>query len=290
MKEKRAAQEGRESAAAPEVAPEEKERRLLALLAACGSAAVAFSGGTDSAYLLYAARRALGDRAVAVTVRTPAVEREELEAAEELCRRLGVRQLWCDFDALALPAFAENGPERCYHCKRAIFSRVLARAEAEGLAVVAEGSNVDDLGDYRPGLRALAELGVRSPLWEAGLTKREIRLLSRAAGLPTWEKPSAPCLATRIPYGERITAEKLRRVGEGERVLHALGFRQVRVRLHGELARIEAPAEELPRLITLRERVEPALRALGFRYVTADLRGFRSGSMNEALGRAAAEP
>lgn len=275
------------AATSPAATPEEKEQRLLALLAACGSVAVAFSGGVDSAYLLYATRRALGGRAAAITVRTPAVEREELEAAEALCRTLGARQLWCDFDALALPAFVENGPARCYYCKRAIFSCVLARAEAEGLATVVEGSNVDDLGDYRPGLRALAELGVRSPLREAGLTKREIRLLSRAAGLPTWEKPSAPCLATRIPYGERITAEKLRRVGEGEHVLRTLGFRQLRVRLHGTLARIEVPAEELPRLIALREEIEPALRALGFRYVTADLRGFRSGSMNEALETAA---
>jgi uncharacterized protein len=188
-------------------------------------------------------------------------------------------------DVADMERFRENPPDRCYHCKKAIFSKLATIAQALGFPCILEASNIDDLGDYRPGHRAVKELGARSPLVEAGLAKADVRALSKARGLPTWDKPSAACLASRIPYGEPITREKLARIEKGEAYLSKLGFGAARLRNHGEIARIEVPADEIPRLASaaLRGRVVARLKALGFRYVTIDLEGYRSGSMNEAL-------
>ena len=258
---------------------------LINILKGYGSAAVAFSGGVDSTLLLRAAQEALGEKAVAVTAAIEAVPERELQAAKDFCASLGVRQIIVHPDVMALPGFSENPPDRCYHCKKRIFSALTEAARESGCAVLAEGTNLDDEGDYRPGMRALAELGVKSPLREAGMTKAEIRACSKALGLDTWDKPSCACLASRFAYGERITPEGLRRVDAAEAYLHDLGFRQVRVRVHGDLARVEAEPEDIPRLIApeLRAAVDEKLRALGFAYAALDLRGYRTGSMNETL-------
>ena len=256
--------------------------RLTAILREMGSAAVAFSAGADSSLLLKAARDVLGDRAVAVTVSSPFVPARELAEAAAFCEALGTRHLVLDVDVLAIPGVAENPPERCYLCKRALFTRIGEAAAGLGLAWVAEGSNADDLKDYRPGMRALRELGVRSPLLEAGLTKAEIRALSKELGLPTWDKPAMACLATRFETGRPLTPEALARVERAEAWLAAQGFRQLRVRVHGELARLELDPAGLERLrdpAAVRE-VHAALRSFGFRFVTLDLGGYRMGSMN----------
>ena len=256
--------------------------RLLAVLREMGSAAVAFSAGVDSSLLLYAAREALGDRAVAVTLRSVFVPRRELEEAERFCTRLSVRHTVLDADPLTVPGVAENPPERCYLCKRALFTRIAETAAGLGLRWVAEGSNLDDLGDYRPGMRAVRELGVRSPLLEAELDKAEIRELSKELGLPTWDKPAMACLATRFAAGTPLTEAGLARVETAEAWLTARGYRQLRVRDHGELARLELDEAGLERLRTPGEAAEvnAALRGFGFRFVTVDLGGYRTGSMN----------
>jgi len=256
--------------------------QLLTLLREMGSVAVAFSGGVDSTLLLRAAREALGDRTAALTLRSVFVPRRELEAAERLCREMGVRHLVLEADVLAIPGVAENPRERCYLCKRALFTRIREAAAAQGLAWVAEGSNADDLGDYRPGMRAIRELGIRSPLLEAGLTKAEIRTLSRQLGLPTWDKPAMACLATRVETGQRLEPETLSRVERAEEWLAEQGFRQLRVRVHGDLARLELDPEGLARLRdpAAVRAVHSALHGFGFRWVTVDLGGYRMGSMN----------
>ena len=258
---------------------------LINCLKSYGSVAVAFSGGVDSTLLLKAAHDALGANAVAVTAAIEAVPERELEAAQAFCAALGVRHIIVQPDVMRLPGFYTNPPDRCYHCKKQIFSALSEAARASGAAVVAEGSNLDDEGDYRPGLRAIAELDVKSPLREAGLTKAMIRALSRELGLDTWDKPSCACLASRFAYGERITQEGLRRVDASVAFLHDLGFRQVRVRVHGELARVEAEPGDILRLAApeMRAQLDAKLRALGFAYVTLDLQGYRTGSMNETL-------
>ncbi len=260
--------------------------RLLGLLWSMGSVAVAFSAGVDSTLLLRAAREALGDRVIAITVRSRFVPRRELEASEALCRTIGVPQLILEVDPFTVAGVRENPADRCYLCKRELFTRIRAAAEARGFAQVAEGSNADDLGDYRPGMRAIRELGIRSPLLELGLTKAEIRAMSRELGLPTWDKPAMACLATRIPTGTPLTEESLRRAEKAEERLSDLGFGKLRVRVHGDLARIELDPAELPRLLDeqTRQTVHRDLLALGFRWVSLDLGGYRMGSMNRISG------
>lgn len=261
----------------------EKYAQLKAILCSYGTVAVAYSGGVDSTLLLRAAYDALGESCVAVTAAIEAVPERELQRAKDYAASLGVRHILLRPDVLSLREFRENPPDRCYHCKKLLFSGLLEAAKDAGMAVVAEGSNLDDEGDYRPGLRAIAELQVKSPLREAGLTKAEIREISRDLDLPTWDLPSCACLASRFAYGETITAEGLRRVDAAEEYLHALGCGQVRVRVHGDLARIESEKKDLPMLLTQREAVYEKLKGLGFAYVSLDLRSYRTGSMNEIL-------
>lgn len=255
-------------------------------IASAGRAAVAFSGGVDSVFLLYAAREALGEQVLALTVSLRAVPRRELGEAEAFCRQQGIRHRIESVDEFSIPGFADNPPDRCYLCKKTLFRRMLAAAEEEGFAVLMEGSNLDDQGDYRPGLRALQELRVESPLKESGFTKAQIREMSRRLGLFAWDKPSMACLASRFAYGERITPEKMERVEQAEEYLAMLGFGQRRVRMHGNLARIELLSEELPVMMEdgRYRQVQERLSELGFSYVTLDLKGFESGSMNRGLG------
>jgi pyridinium-3,5-biscarboxylic acid mononucleotide sulfurtransferase len=264
-----------------------RERTDLEALERCledvTSACVAFSGGVDSSLLLWAAgRRIPRERVAAFTAVSPTYLPEELTVATSLARDIGVELIVAETDEFDDPRFAGNPKDRCYYCKRHLLEAMAAAAEARGLETLLDGANHDDLGDQRPGMRAAAELGVRHPLLEAGLGKDAVRGLARAAGLPTWDAPQQACLASRIPYGETITRDKLEAVAAAERVLHELGFRQCRVRHHGAIARVEVEPGEVGRAAgAAREEIARRLRALGFTYVTVDLDGFRSGSMNE---------
>lgn len=246
---------------------------------------IAYSGGVDSTFLLKVAHDVLGDGAVAVTVQSCLFPGREFEEAESFCRKEGIRHLICRADEMQIPGFSGNPKDRCYLCKKDLFGKIGRIAAENQITYIAEGSNVDDMGDYRPGLRAVAELGILSPLREAGLTKAKIRYLSGKLGLATWDKPSFACLASRFVYGETITKEKLAMVEQAEQVLLDLGFRQMRVRIHGRMARIEVLPEDLERLAQkeVRESVVGKLKEYGFTYVTMDLAGYRMGSMNETL-------
>ena len=264
------------------------QSKLISLkeyLISLDSVAVAFSGGVDSTFLLKVAHDLLGDHAMAVTARSCSFPKRELEEARAFCTAEGIRQVIVESEELKIEGFSHNPVNRCYLCKQELFTKINAVAAENGIRYVAEGSNMDDLGDYRPGLKAVAELGVKSPLREAKLTKQEIRDYSRQLGLPTWEKQSFACLSSRFPYGEEITEEKLSMVDRAEQLLLDLGFRQLRVRIHGTIARIEVTPAEFEKLLqpAVRAKVVPALKSYGFSYVTMDLQGYRTGSMNEVL-------
>ncbi len=259
-----------------------KESALTERIKAAGKLAVAFSGGVDSTYLVYKAHEVLGGNCLAVTVRSQVLTAEEAEWTAAFCKSISVKQEIIDFDVFSVSRFENNPPDRCYFCKRSIFENI--KKAADGY-VVADGSNADDVDDYRPGMKALKELGIMSPLKESGLTKEDIRMLSKEAGLETWDKPSAACLASRFAYGGKITAEGLSRVAGAERFIKELGFTGIRVRVHGDIARIEAAPDDIELLTygRTRKEISEELKRLGFKYVTIDIDGYRTGSMNEVL-------
>ena len=259
--------------------------RLLAYIKELGRCAVAYSGGVDSTFLLQAATHALGKDALGITISTVLQPRWEQELATENARKMGTRQEVVTVDILAEEAVASNPMDRCYHCKKCLFSAVLERAAELGYDTLLDGTNVDDQGDYRPGQEAAKELGVKSPLLACGYTKKEIREASKALGLMTHDLPSYACLASRIPYGTPLCEEALSMVERAEDVLRDLGFRQNRVRLHGDLDRIEVEEQDILRVVEQREEIYRALVGIGFSYVTLDVQGFSTGSMNIAIGK-----
>lgn len=267
----------------PELA--DKLNRLKEYVRGLGSLAVCFSGGVDSSFLLAVASETLGDRVIAVTGVDASVPEREANEAKAFCRDRGVRHILCEVNPLKEEGYRNNSPNRCYFCKRGIFAEARRVADENGVEYIAEGSNMDDIGDYRPGLKAASELSVKSPLREAGLYKSDIRLISKAMGLPTWSKPAYACLASRFVYGEEITEEKLRMIDRAEQFLIERGFFEERVRIHGYIARIEVPPADIPRLASdeIRNAVYEEFKRIGFLFVTLDMKGYRTGSMNDTL-------
>ena len=261
---------------------------LFSILQGFENAIVAYSGGVDSTVLAWAASQVLGDRAIACIAISPSLAASELAAAQETAEAIGIALRLVRTDEVEREDYARNLPSRCYVCKGTLFARLADVARTEGYRQVLYGANADHGSDYRPGARAAVEAGVRAPLAEAGLAKDDVRAIARVYGLPNWDKPASPCLASRIPYGQRVTVDKLRQVEEGEQILHRLGFREARVRHHGDIARIEVSRDELSRVVApeMADEISQGLRRLRFTHVAVDLLGFRSGSLNEGLARA----
>jgi uncharacterized protein len=267
----------------PELA--QKQEKLFSILRNMDRVIVAFSGGADSAYLAWAAHHVLGDRALAVTADSASLPESHKRDAEEFVRRFGLRHEYIETFEFDNPDYVRNNPDRCFHCKDELFTRLAAICRERGIPNVVYGVNADDLRDFRPGHRAAKEHGVSAPLLDAGLTKAEIRELSREAGLPTWDRPASACLSSRIPYGTPVTKQNVKIVEKGEEAIRALGFRQFRVRFHGELARIEIAPDELDRALNVEiaRKLTSIFKSLGFKFVTLDLEGYRQGSLNEVL-------
>ncbi len=268
-----------------ELALNEKYNNLVRYLKNLGSVAVAFSGGVDSTFLLKVAKEALGADVIAVIAVLNSFPEGERREAEEFCRCEGIRYFICEIDELAIDGFSDNPKNRCYLCKRELMRRIKQVANAEGIVNVLEGSNTDDSSDYRPGYAAVAEQGIKSPLKDNDLSKEDIRRLSKELKLPTWDKPSFACLSSRFVYGEKITKEKLQMVEKAERLLYDMGFSQFRVRIHGRMARIEVPVSEFEKLLDSENvlKINDELKSYGFTYVSLDLGGYRTGSMNDTI-------
>ncbi len=262
-----------------------KLEKLKRLLKSMNGIVVAFSGGVDSTFLLKVAHDVLQDRVIAVTAMSSTYPERELKEAKDFVRASGIRHIVIHSEEMEIEGFSSNPVNRCYLCKKELFSKIREVAGQNGIEHIAEGLNIDDLGDYRPGMQAIRELGVLSPLKDAGMTKEDIRILSRQMNLPTWDKPAFACLSSRFPYGQPITHEKLAMVDQAEQYLLDLGFKQVRVRHHGELARIEVAASEREKFFNLEliEKIDRKFREIGFAYTALDLKGYRTGSMNEVI-------